>query len=131
MVRCSRRRRAHFHAWTTFHGAWGSSCTFTNIDFAGAKFRNNGRRTRFQVCTFERCNFERSDWTGATFNDCTFKQCDFSGAIWDGVTLHDPVFELCFNITFDLCKTLKELTNPTGLPNKLMVRLREMGLLSD
>ncbi len=28
-------------------------------------------------------------------------------------------------------KTLKELTNPTGLPNKLMVRLREMGLLTD
>ena len=112
----------------TFHGARGSSCTFTNVDFAGAKLANNGHRTVYRACTFERCSFQASDWTGATFEHCTFKQCDFSDAIWAGVTLDVPIFELCPGVTFDQCKTLKQLTKPTGLPDELIVRLREMGL---
>ena len=53
---------------------------------------------------------------------------DFSGAIWNGVSFVCPVFELCPNITFDLCKTVKKLANPTGLPHKSIIRLRAMGL---
>ena len=112
----------------TFRGAQGSSCTFANVDFAGAKLANNGRRTLFRACVFERCSFRGSDWTGATFQRCAFKQCDFSDAIWDGVTLDTPAFELCPNVTFDRCKTLKRLKEPTGLPDELIVQLREMGL---
>ena len=111
-----------------FYGAQGSSCIFTNVDFAGAQFRNNGHRTRFRACTFEQCSFHSSDWTGATFEHCTFKQCDFSDAIWDGATLDHPTFELCPNVTFDRCKSLKKLTDPKGLRAELIVQLREMGL---
>ena len=116
---------------TAFHGAQGSSCTFTNVDFLDANFANNGHRTLFRSCIFEQCSFEDSDWTRATFEHCTFKQCDFSGATWTGATLDFPTFELCQKITFDLCITLGRLTNPTGLPPELVVRLREMGLLTD
>ena len=112
----------------TFHGAHGSSCTFTNVDFFGANFANNGRRTFFRSCTFERCGFQGSNWTGATFERCTFRQCDFSNATWAGATLESPTFHLCQQITFELCTTLRKLTDPTGLPPELVGRLKGMGL---
>lgn len=113
---------------TTFHGAQGSSCTFTNVDFFDAKFASNGRRTFFRSCIFERCGFQGSNWTGATFERCTFRQCDFSDATWAGATLDSPTFDLCQQITFDLCATLRRLTDPTGLPPELVGRLKAMGL---
>ena len=113
---------------TKFHGAQGSSCTFTNVDFSDANFANNGRQTQFRHCVFERCGFQGSNWTGATFERCTFRQCDFSAATWAGATLHAPTFDLCQQITFDLCATLRQLTDPTGLPPELVARLKEMGL---
>ena len=113
------------------HGAQGSSCTFTNVDFFDANFANNGRRTLFKSCIFEQCSFEGSNWTRATFERCTFKQCDFSDAIWTGATLDSPTFELCPKITFGLCITLGGLTKPTGLRPELVAQLREMGLLKD
>ena len=113
------------------HGAQGSSCTFTNVDFSDANFANNGRETLFRSCIFEQCSFKGSKWTRATFERCTFKQCDFSDAIWTGATLDSPTFELCPKITFDLCIALGKLTNPTGLRPELVAQLREMGLLRD
>lgn len=115
-----------------FYGAEGSSCVFTNVDFAAAEFRNNGfQKTLFRHCTFEQCNFAASDWSRATFEHCTFKQCDFSGAIWNHVTLIAPTFDLCPKITFDLCKTLKKLTRPTGLPYEFTTQLEEMEIMTD
>lgn len=113
---------------TTFHGAQGSSCTFTNVGFFDANFASDDRRTFFRSCTFERCGFQGSNWTGATFERCTFRQCDFSNATWAGATLDSPTFDLCQQITFDLCATLRQLTNPTGLPPELVDRLKSIGL---
>ena len=107
-------------------GAQASSATFTNVDFADAKLSNNGRETRLQVCRFVECNFEGSDWTGATFNNCTFIQCEFKGAIWDGAVLNTPQFEQCRTVTYDLCAKA-QMSDPAGLPSKVVERLRLMG----
>ena len=107
-------------------GAKASSATFTNVDFAGAKLSNNGRETRFQVCRFVECNFEGSDWTGATFNNCTFIQCEFEGAIWDGAVLDTPQFDQCSSLTYELCAKAN-MRDPAGLPSEVVEKLRLMG----
>ena len=107
-------------------GAKASSATFTNVDFTGANLSNNGRETRFQVCTFVECNFRGSDWTGATFNNCTFTQCDFEGAIWDGAVLDTPQFDQCPTVTYDLCAKAK-MRDPAGLPSEVVEQRRLMG----
>ena len=109
------------------YGAEASSCEFINIDLRGAQLQNNGRQTVFRSCVFKTCIFEGSDWTGATFERCKFEDCDFSGVIWTRVTLEMPVFESCPTVTFDLCKQTKRLFQPAGLPNELLVQLREIG----
>ncbi len=107
-------------------GAKASSVTFTNVDFAGANLSNNGRVTRFQVCTFVECNFQSSDWTGATFNNCSFIRCEFEGAIWDGTVLNTPQFDQCPTVTYDLCAKAK-MCDPAGLQSDVVERLRRMG----
>ena len=107
-------------------GASASSATFTNVDFAGANLSNNGRVTRFQVCTFIECNFQGSDWSGATFNNCTFVRCDFEGSIWDGAILETPQFDQCPTVTYDLCAKAK-MRDYAGLPNRVNEQLRRMG----
>ena len=107
-----------------------SSAEFTNIDFTSANLSNNGRRTGFRFCKFVECNFTRSDWTGAMFENCTFVQCDFEGSIWNGATLNTPQFDQCSTVTFDLCHTAR-LYNPAGLLTSVLENLREKGLLND
>ena len=107
-------------------GAKASSATFTNVDFAGAKLSNNGRKTHFQVCTFFECNFRGSDWTGATFRNCTFIQCEFEHAIWDGAVLDTPQFDKCLTLTPELC-TKAKMSNPAGLPSEVLEQRRLMG----
>ena len=111
-------------------GVTASSVTFTNVDFTGANLSNNGRRTLFQACTFLECNFERSDWTGATFVNCKFIQCDFKDAIWDGAILKITHFDQCPTVTLDLCSKAK-MQQPAGLPNDVVEGLRKMGLSED
>ena len=108
-------------------GANASSATFTNVDFAGANLSNNGRVTRFQVCRFVECNFEGSDWTGATFNNCTFIRCEFKGAIWDSAVLNTPQFDECPTVTYDLCAKAN-MRDPAGLLSEVVERRRLMGL---
>ena len=107
-------------------GAKASSATFTNVDFAGANLSNNGRETRFQVCTFVECNFRGSNWTRATFNNCTFTRCEFEGAIWDGAVLDTPQFDQCSTMTFELCAKAN-MRDPAGLPSEVVEQLRLMG----
>ena len=107
-------------------GAKASSATFTNVDFAGAKLSNNGRKTRFQVCTFVECNFRGSDWTGATFKNCTFIQCEFEGTIWDGAVLDTPEFDQCLSLTPELC-IKADMRDPAGLPSEVVEQRRLMG----
>ena len=107
-------------------GAKASSATFTNVDFTGAKLSNNGRKTRFQVCTFVECNFRGSNWTGATFNNCTFIQCEFEGAIWDGAVLDTPQFDQCLTLTPELCAKA-DMRDPAGLPSEVVEQRRLMG----
>ena len=107
-------------------GTKASSATFTNVDFAGAKLSNNGRKTRFQVCTFVECNFQGSDWTGATFNNCTFIQCEFEGAIWHGALLDTPQFDQCLALTPELCAKA-DMRDPAGLPSEVVEQRRLMG----
>jgi uncharacterized protein YjbI with pentapeptide repeats len=108
-------------------GAKASSAIFTNIDFAGANLSNNGRDTRFQFCTFVECNFQGSNWTGATFKNCKFIRCDFENAIWDGAVLDTPQFDQCPTVTFDLCAKAN-MREPAGLPSRVNEQLRRMGL---
>ena len=91
-----------------------------------ANLSNNGRVTRFQVCTFVECNFRDSDWTGATFKNCKFILCDFEGAIWDGAVLDTPEFDQCPTATYDLCAKAK-MHDPAGLPSRVNEQLRRMG----
>ena len=109
-------------------GVAASSATFINVDFTNANLSNNGRRTHFQVCTFEECSFKGSNWTGATFMNCTFVRCDFEGAIWKGAILDTPQFEQCPTATLDLCSEAKLLKHPAGLTNDVVEGLRRMGL---
>ena len=104
-----------------------SSATFINVDFSGANLSNNGRRTQFKFCKFLECNFEDSDWTGATFENCKFIQCVFNGAVWNGAILNTPNFDQCPTVTLDLCSKAK-VYQPAGLSNDVVEGLRRMGL---
>ena len=106
-------------------GARASSATFTNVDFAGANLSNNGRVTRFQVCTFVECNFQGSDWTRATFNNCTFIRCNFEGAAWDGAVLESPQFDQCSALTYELCAKAN-MRDPAGLRSDVVEQRRRM-----
>ena len=107
-------------------GAKASSATFTNVDFADANLSNNGRFTRFQVCTFVECNFQRSDWTRATFNNCTFIRCNFEGSVWDAAVLDTPQFDQCSALTYELCAKAN-MRDPAGLPSDVVEQRRRMG----
>ena len=107
-------------------GAKASSAIFTNVDFAHANLSNNGRVTRFQVCTFVECNFQGSDWTRATFNNCKFIRCNFEDTVWDGVVLDTPQFEQCSALTYELCAKAN-MRDPAGLPSDVVEQLRRMG----
>ena len=108
-------------------GMKASSAIFTNVDFSSANLSNNGRRTQFNFCTFQECNFQDSDWTGVTFENCKFVKCDFKGAIWNGATLNEPHFDQCPTVTSDLCSKAK-VRRPAGLSNEVVEELRRMGL---
>ena len=89
-------------------GAIAKTCRFNNIDFRGANMGNNGQVTRFIHCTF---------------NDC-----DFTDAKWDGTEFQDADFDRCTGITFDLCKTARNLKGSASLPENVHDELRRKGL---
>ena len=107
-------------------GAKASSATFTNVELASANLSNNGRVTRFQVCTFTECNFQGSDWTRATFNNCTFIRCNFEGTVWNGTVLDTPQFDQCLALTYELCAKA-DMRDPAGLPSDVVEQRRRMG----